>query len=228
MVEIQSVLQPCFIIIQVGLITGTGGTLISNGITTVHTTRVFGTYNNGGDYAQIVQSTAKVFEDDFAAIAPTAAVTRGRAEPVTELPSIGEPINFAKIFFGCRKIVNIRLLRLLQAWSPNKTLGSSWPRLRKRRPSTTSRRGSSLASSPSATESTATSLPGGRSTPQLRPPPPRLEEGEPLPSSKNSKRQALLPTDSGREGSAGEGEQINKESVFLLWYEALTVLTRLL
>ena len=75
------------------MITGTGGTLISNGITTVHTTRVFGTYNNGGDYAQIVQSTAKVFEDDFAAIAPTAAVTRGRAEPVTELPSIGKPIN---------------------------------------------------------------------------------------------------------------------------------------
>ena len=87
------------------MITGTGGTLISNGITTVHTTRVFGTYNNGGDYAQIVQSTAKVFEDDFAAIAPTAAVTRGRAEPVTELPSIGEPI-IAKIFLGSSSKVN--------------------------------------------------------------------------------------------------------------------------
>jgi hypothetical protein len=44
----------------VGLVTATGGTLIANGVTTVHTTRVFGTYLNGGNYAQVVQSTAKV------------------------------------------------------------------------------------------------------------------------------------------------------------------------
>ena len=43
-----------------GLVTATGGTLIANGVTTVHTTRVFGTYLNGGNYAQVVQSTAKV------------------------------------------------------------------------------------------------------------------------------------------------------------------------
>ena len=45
---------------DVGLVTATGGTLIANGVTTVHTTRVFGTYLNGGNYAQVVQSTAKV------------------------------------------------------------------------------------------------------------------------------------------------------------------------
>ena len=74
---------------QVGLITGTGGTLISNGITTVHTTRVFGTYlnaNGDGNYAQIVQSTAKVFEDD---IKPTAVLNHGSVQHVTELPSFG-------------------------------------------------------------------------------------------------------------------------------------------
>ena len=74
---------------QVGLVTGTGGTLISNGITTVHTTRVFGTYvyNNGEDsYAQIVQSTAKVFEED---IYPTSVTNFGSVQHVTEKPSFG-------------------------------------------------------------------------------------------------------------------------------------------
>ena len=74
---------------QVGLVTGTGGTLISNGITTVHTTRVFGTYvyNNGEDaYAQIVQSTAKVFEEE---IYPTSVANFGSVQHVTERPSFG-------------------------------------------------------------------------------------------------------------------------------------------
>ena len=74
---------------QVGLVTGTGGTLISNGITTVHTTRVFGTYvyNNGEDsYAQIVQSTAKVFEEE---IYPTSVTNFGSVQHVTEKPSFG-------------------------------------------------------------------------------------------------------------------------------------------
>ena len=74
---------------QVGLVTGTGGTLISNGITTVHTTRVFGTYlyANGQDsYAQIVQSTAKVFEEE---IQPTSVVNLGTVQHVTERPSFG-------------------------------------------------------------------------------------------------------------------------------------------
>ena len=72
-----------------GLVTGTGGTLISNGITTVHTTRVFGTYlyDNGKDsYAQIVQSTAKVFEED---IYPTSVSNFGTVQHVTERPSFG-------------------------------------------------------------------------------------------------------------------------------------------
>ena len=74
---------------QVGLVTGTGGTLISNGITTVHTTRVFGTYlnNNGQDsYAQVVQSTAKVFEEE---IYPTSVTNFGSVQHVTERPSFG-------------------------------------------------------------------------------------------------------------------------------------------
>ena len=79
---------------QVGLVTGTGGTLISNGITTVHTTRVFGTYlyANGQDsYAQIVQSTAKVFEEE---IQPTSVVNLGTVQHVTERQSFGlEPSN---------------------------------------------------------------------------------------------------------------------------------------
>ena len=73
---------------QVGLVTGTGGTLISNGITTVHTTRVFGTYLNSkgfDEYAQIVQSTAKVFED---VIEPT-SVRHGSVQHVTEKLSFG-------------------------------------------------------------------------------------------------------------------------------------------
>ena len=69
------------------MVTATGGTLISNGITTVHTTRVFGTYLNGGNYAQIVQSTAKVFEND---IQPTSAAGfAGSVQHVTEKPGFG-------------------------------------------------------------------------------------------------------------------------------------------
>ncbi len=67
--------------------TATGGTLISNGITTVHTTRVFGTYLNGGQYAQIVQSTAKVFEDDI--VATPVVGFEGSVQHVTERPSFG-------------------------------------------------------------------------------------------------------------------------------------------
>ena len=44
---------------QVGIVTATGGTLIANGVTTVHSTRVFGTYLDNGQYAQILQSTNK-------------------------------------------------------------------------------------------------------------------------------------------------------------------------
>jgi hypothetical protein len=72
---------------DVGLVTATGGTLIANGVTTVHTTRVFGTYLNGGNYAQIVQSTAKVFEKD---IQPTlASGFAGSVQHVTERPGFG-------------------------------------------------------------------------------------------------------------------------------------------
>lgn len=67
--------------------TATGRTLISNGVTTVHTTRVFGTYLNGGDYAQIVQSTAKIFEDDI--VATPVAGFAGSVQHVTEKPGFG-------------------------------------------------------------------------------------------------------------------------------------------
>ena len=61
--------------------------MIANGVTTVHTTRVFGTYLNGGNYAQIVQSTAKVFEQD---IQPTlASGFAGSVQHVTERPGFG-------------------------------------------------------------------------------------------------------------------------------------------
>lgn len=72
---------------DVGLVTATGGTLIANGVTTVHTTRVFGTYLNGGNYAQIIQSTAKVFEDDIKAT-PVAGFA-GSVQHVTEKPGFG-------------------------------------------------------------------------------------------------------------------------------------------
>ena len=72
---------------DVGLVTATGGTLIANGVTTVHTTRVFGTYLNGGNYAQIVQSTAKIFEDDIKAT-PVVGFA-GSVQHVTERPGIG-------------------------------------------------------------------------------------------------------------------------------------------
>ena len=50
---------------QVGLVTATGGTLIANGVTTVRSTEVIGTYLGNGQYAQIVATTAKVFEEDI-------------------------------------------------------------------------------------------------------------------------------------------------------------------
>ena len=36
-----------------GIVTATGGTLIAHGVTTVHSTRVVGTYLDNGLYAQV-------------------------------------------------------------------------------------------------------------------------------------------------------------------------------
>ncbi len=74
---------------QVGLVTATGGTLIANGVTTVHTTRVFGTYLDGdNNYAQVLQSTSRVFREDSNAIAAT-PVKFGVVQEVTERPGFG-------------------------------------------------------------------------------------------------------------------------------------------
>ena len=61
--------------------------MIANGITTVHATRVFGTYLNGGNYAQIIQSTAKIFEEDVRAT--PASGFAGSVQYVTEKPGFG-------------------------------------------------------------------------------------------------------------------------------------------
>eukprot|EP00094_Tigriopus_californicus_P002283 TCALIF_02204-PA protein Name:"Protein of unknown function" AED:0.24 eAED:0.28 QI:0/0.5/0.2/0.8/1/1/5/0/1468 len=71
---------------HVGLVTQTGGTLIAHGVTTVHSTRVFGTYMDDGQYAQVVQSTSKIFEDEIKA---TPVANFGTVLHVTEKPSFG-------------------------------------------------------------------------------------------------------------------------------------------
>lgn len=71
---------------HVGLVTQTGGTLIAHGVTTVHSTRVFGTYMDDGQYAQVVQSTSKIFEDEIKA---TPVANLGTVLHVTEKPSFG-------------------------------------------------------------------------------------------------------------------------------------------
>jgi hypothetical protein len=68
-------------------VTATGGTLIAHGVTTVHSTRVIGTYLDNGLYAQVVKNTAKVFRDEVKA---TPVVERlGTVQHVTERPSFG-------------------------------------------------------------------------------------------------------------------------------------------
>ncbi|CAB4067485.1 unnamed protein product [Lepeophtheirus salmonis] len=70
-----------------GLVTVERGTAVENGITTVHTSRVFGT-SVDGQYAQIIQSTSKVFKDDVQATpGPEEGLSTGNVEQIDESQS---------------------------------------------------------------------------------------------------------------------------------------------
>lgn len=57
-----------------GLVTKLGGTIVKDGLTTVHETSVIGTYING-KYAQVLQSSSRILT------APAAPVPEGRIRP---------------------------------------------------------------------------------------------------------------------------------------------------
>lgn len=68
------------------LVSQTTGTLIKDGMTTVHETSVIGTTIQG-QYAQFLHSRSRVFREPSASILPTAAIL-GSVQVVTELPSL--------------------------------------------------------------------------------------------------------------------------------------------
>lgn len=57
-----------------GLVTKLGGTIVKDGLTTVHETSVIGTYING-KYAQVLQSSSRILT------APVAPVAEGKIRP---------------------------------------------------------------------------------------------------------------------------------------------------
>ena len=67
-----------------GLVTVLGGTIVRDGETTIHETKVIGTYING-KYAQILQSTARIHGPDPVMATPTIRPTQASR---TTLPSI--------------------------------------------------------------------------------------------------------------------------------------------
>ena len=71
---------------NLGLVTETDGTLIAHGVTTVHATRVVGTTLGNGQYAQILETTTKVF--DGAEVKATPVANFGTVLTVTEKPGL--------------------------------------------------------------------------------------------------------------------------------------------
>jgi len=57
-----------------GLVTKLGGTVVKDGLTTVHETSVIGTYING-KYAQVLQSSSRILTE------PVAPVAEGKIRP---------------------------------------------------------------------------------------------------------------------------------------------------
>lgn len=57
-----------------GLVTKLGGTIVKDGLTTVHETSVIGTYING-KYAQVLQSSSRVLNDE------EISIPEGRIKP---------------------------------------------------------------------------------------------------------------------------------------------------
>lgn len=80
-----------------GLVTKLGGTVVKDGSTTVHETSVIGTYISG-KYAQVLQSTSHIFQNNKPKITPTPSlrILKTAAPHITKKQTINEPLSSIK------------------------------------------------------------------------------------------------------------------------------------
>lgn len=80
-----------------GLVTKLGGTVVKDGSTTVHETSVIGTYISG-KYAQVLQSTSHIFQNNKPKITPTPSlrILKTAAPHIAKKQTINEPLSSIK------------------------------------------------------------------------------------------------------------------------------------